>query len=110
MFLRTCLDHPVLLHDDDVIRDGTHDVVRDEQVGKRPNIPFAVQALSTRQAIEEVTNSQVDLAIVDTASGGEYLAAQELCRAYLGCVLPKELGSPRVGTPHHLSDRPAAFG
>lgn len=75
---------------------------------KRPNITFSVQALSTRQAIEEVTNSQVDLAIVDTASGGGYLAAQELCQAYLGCVLPREhrLATKKSITPKDLREEP----
>lgn len=75
---------------------------------KWPNVTFAVQALSTRQAIEEVTNSQVDLAIVDTASGGGYLASQELCRAYLGCVVPMRhpLAAKKSIAPKDLRDEP----
>lgn len=75
---------------------------------KRPNITFQVQALSTRQATEEVTNSQVDLAIVDTATGSGYLASRDLCRAFLGCVMPSthRLARKKAIKPADLAKEP----
>ena len=75
---------------------------------KRPSVTFRVQALSTRQAIDEVTNSQVDLAIIDNATGTGYLASRELCRAYLGCVMPSthKLAGRKFIAPNDLKDQP----
>lgn len=59
---------------------------------RRPNVVFHVHALSTRQVIDEVSNSLVDIGILadDVALGEEYLQSEELCKAFFGCVLPRE--------------------
>jgi DNA-binding transcriptional LysR family regulator len=57
---------------------------------RRPNVVIHVHALSSRQVIDEVANSQVDIGIVDAALGEGYLQSEELCKAYFGCVLPKD--------------------
>src|SRR3954453_2914422 len=62
----------------------------------RPNVIIRVDAYSTRQVVEEVSNNQVDLGILDTGLGENGLAHQELCVAQIGCVMPKD---------HRLSQR-----
>lgn len=56
---------------------------------RRPNVGIRLDAYSTRQVIEEVSNNQVDLGIVDTMFGENHLAQQELCVARIGCVMPQ---------------------
>lgn len=57
---------------------------------KRPNVSIQVLALATRQVVEEVANNQVDIGLTDGASLEGALEAQELCRAYIGCVVPRD--------------------
>ncbi|MBL8707409.1 MAG: LysR family transcriptional regulator [Rhodospirillales bacterium] len=57
---------------------------------KRPNVTVQVLALATRQVIEEVANNQVDIGLTDGASLEGALEARELCRAFIGCVLPRD--------------------
>lgn len=56
---------------------------------RKPNVVINVQALATRQVVEEVANNQVDLGVTDAASIEGSLETRELCRAVIGCVLPK---------------------
>jgi DNA-binding transcriptional LysR family regulator len=75
---------------------------------KRPNVTFAVQALSTRQAVEEVTNSQVDLAVIDNVTDKGHHSSRVLCRAYIGCVIPSRhrLARKKAVTPNDLAKEP----
>lgn len=57
---------------------------------KRPNVTIQVQALSTRQVIDLVTNNQVDIGIIDADIGDDYLSFEELCAANIGCVMPRD--------------------
>lgn len=57
---------------------------------KRPNVTVEVLALATRQVIEEVANNQVDVGLSDHVSLEGTLEARELCRAFVGCVLPRD--------------------
>jgi DNA-binding transcriptional LysR family regulator len=57
---------------------------------KRPNVAVEVLALATRQVIEEVANNQVDIGITDGSSLEGTLATRQLCRASVGCVLPRD--------------------
>jgi DNA-binding transcriptional LysR family regulator len=56
---------------------------------KRPNVIIQLEALSTRQVIEQVSNNLVDVGIIDAALGEGYLAFHELCVADIGCVVPR---------------------
>jgi DNA-binding transcriptional LysR family regulator len=57
---------------------------------KRPHVVIHLQALATRQVIDEVSNNQVDIGIIDAAVGEGYLAYKELCVAQIGCVMPRD--------------------
>jgi DNA-binding transcriptional LysR family regulator len=71
---------------------------------RRPKVVIRVDAFSTRQVVEEVINNQVDLGIVDLASGENHLAHQDLCVARIGCVMPRghRLASRREIEPDDL--------
>jgi DNA-binding transcriptional LysR family regulator len=56
---------------------------------KRPNALVKVRALATRQVVEEVANNQVDIGLTDAATIEGTLRTEELCRAHIGCVLPR---------------------
>lgn len=57
---------------------------------KRPNITVRIDAYSTRQVIEEVSNNQVDLGILDAGLDEGHHKRQELCIAEIGCVMPQD--------------------
>jgi DNA-binding transcriptional LysR family regulator len=57
---------------------------------KRPNVIIQLEALSTRQVVEEVSNNQVDVGIIDVAVGDDHLAFHELCVANIGCVMRRD--------------------
>lgn len=57
---------------------------------RRPKVLIHVNALSTRQVVEEVASSQVDIGILDTVQGDAFLKSDELCKAFFGCIMPKD--------------------
>jgi len=56
----------------------------------RPNVVFDIRALSTKDVMELVSNNQVDLGLLDVEQGEGYFETQELCRALIGCVVPRD--------------------
>lgn len=52
-----------------------------------PRVRFDIKALSTRHVIDDVTNNQVDVGILDVPATGVDLEVKELCRSEVGCVM-----------------------
>ncbi|GGF43045.1 LysR family transcriptional regulator [Aliidongia dinghuensis] len=57
---------------------------------RRPQAIVKVRALATRQVVEEVANNQVDIGLTDAATIEGTLRTEELCKAFIGCVMPKD--------------------
>lgn len=73
-----------------------------------PRLRFDVRAMSTRNVIEAVAAHQVDLGVVDVAPAGADLELVELCRADVGCVVPRDhpLASRRQVGPADIAKVP----
>lgn len=65
-----------------------------------PRISLRIKALATRDVVEQVGNNLVDFGICDTATITGGLQVEEICRAYVGCVMPKSHELTRLQSVH----------
>lgn len=63
-----------------------------------PSLSVDVMAYATKDAIEQVSRNEADLAIADVAVRDPGLEASVLCEADMVCVLPRD--HPLAGAPH----------
>lgn len=72
-----------------------------------PRIRVEIHALSTRRVVQEVSNNQVDLGLLDVPLAGGYSESIELCRSETVCILPKRhpLARRQELTPQDLADQ-----
>lgn len=71
-----------------------------EFTAARPRVRFEIHALSTRRVVQEVSNNQVDLGLLDVQLAGGYSETIELCRSETACVLPS---NHRLANKSHVS-------
>jgi DNA-binding transcriptional LysR family regulator len=71
-----------------------------EFTAARPRVRFEIHALSTRKVVQEVSNNQVDLGLLDVQLAGGYSETIELCRSETACVVPT---SHRLARKTHVT-------
>jgi len=71
-----------------------------EFTAARPRVRFEIHALSTRRVVQEVSNNQVDLGLLDVQIAGGYSETIELCRSETACVVPS---SHRLAKKPHVT-------
>lgn len=52
-----------------------------------PQVAIEILSLSTRMVIQEVSNNQADIGLVDVQLGDDYFETIPLCQAQIGCIV-----------------------